>query len=190
MRQMLGSCYRKGKAFVIAGRGTRRPIGADAGAANLPLGLDHRGDASDIARDGYPGHRKGTALHGQDGFHRDLDAHGGRDDLVSRPVHLVAASPNRLYAGHALLNPYRDRVGLRDVADQIDRASDGGISLYRKRVPLFLGMIVVYTFALTVSMVVDLIWFPGKGHNLYRGDREAGVSVQSSENRKIGQILS
>lgn len=66
----------------------------------------------------------------------------------------------------------------------------GGISLYRKGVPLFLGMIVDYTFALTVSKVVDLIWFPGQAHNLYWGDREAAVSVQSSGNRKIGQILS
>jgi hypothetical protein len=46
----------------------------------------------------------------------------------------------------------------------------GGISLYRRGSPLFIGLIVGYTFGLTVSMVVDLIWFPGQGHNLFWGD--------------------
>jgi len=46
----------------------------------------------------------------------------------------------------------------------------GGISLYRRGVPLMIGCVVGYTFALFVSMVVDLIWFPGQGHNLFWGD--------------------
>ena len=46
----------------------------------------------------------------------------------------------------------------------------GGISLYRRGVPLFIGCIVGYTFALMISMIVDLIWFPGQGHNLFWGD--------------------
>lgn len=46
----------------------------------------------------------------------------------------------------------------------------GGISLYRRGIPLLIGVIVGYTFALMVSMGVDLIWFPGRGHNLFWGD--------------------
>ena len=46
----------------------------------------------------------------------------------------------------------------------------GGISLYRRATPLFVGSIVGYTFALMVSMAIDLIWFPGQGHNLFWGD--------------------
>jgi len=46
----------------------------------------------------------------------------------------------------------------------------GGIGLYRKVRPLFLGLIVGYTSALIVSMTVDLIWFPGQGHSLFWGD--------------------
>ena len=46
----------------------------------------------------------------------------------------------------------------------------GGISLYRKAAPFFIGMIVGYTAALMVSMTIDLIWFPGQGHNLFHGD--------------------
>ena len=46
----------------------------------------------------------------------------------------------------------------------------GGISLYRRGIPLVIGCVVGYTFALMISMVVDLIWFPGQGHNLFWGD--------------------
>ncbi|MDP6039779.1 MAG: hypothetical protein QGG64_14605 [Candidatus Latescibacteria bacterium] len=46
----------------------------------------------------------------------------------------------------------------------------GGIGLYRKAKPFFIGMIVGYTLSLVVSMGVDLIWFPGRGHNLFWGD--------------------
>ena len=46
----------------------------------------------------------------------------------------------------------------------------GGILMYRRGIPLFIGMIVGYTFALAVSMVVDLVWFPGQGHDLFWGD--------------------
>ena len=46
----------------------------------------------------------------------------------------------------------------------------GGIALYRKAKPFFIGLIVGYTLVLIVSMGVDLIWFPGQGHNLFWGD--------------------
>ena len=46
----------------------------------------------------------------------------------------------------------------------------GGISLYRRAAPFFIGMIVGYTAALMVSMTIDLIWFPGQGHSLFNGD--------------------
>ncbi len=46
----------------------------------------------------------------------------------------------------------------------------GSISLYRRAAPFFIGMIVGYTFGLMVSMIVDLIWFPGQGHSIFWGD--------------------
>ena len=46
----------------------------------------------------------------------------------------------------------------------------GGIALYRRAKPFFIGMIVGYTLSLIVSMSVDLLWFPGQGHNLFWGD--------------------
>ncbi|MBT4137534.1 MAG: hypothetical protein HOE48_06435 [Candidatus Latescibacteria bacterium] len=46
----------------------------------------------------------------------------------------------------------------------------GGITLYRKSQPFFMGLIVGYTFALIVAIGVDILYFPGNGHNLYRGD--------------------
>ncbi len=46
----------------------------------------------------------------------------------------------------------------------------GGIALYRKAKPFFIGMIVGYTLSLIASLIVDLIWFPGQGHNLFWGD--------------------
>ena len=46
----------------------------------------------------------------------------------------------------------------------------GGIGLYRRATPFFVGMIVGYTFSLMASMAVDLIWFPGDGHSLFWGD--------------------
>ena len=46
----------------------------------------------------------------------------------------------------------------------------GGIALYRRAKPFFIGMIVGYTLSLLVSMIVDLIWFPAQGHNLFWGD--------------------
>jgi hypothetical protein len=46
----------------------------------------------------------------------------------------------------------------------------GGISLYRRAAPFFVGMVVGYTSALAVSMAVDLVWFPGQGHSIFWGD--------------------
>ncbi len=46
----------------------------------------------------------------------------------------------------------------------------GGIRLYRRGIPMMIGCVVGNTFALFISMLVDLIWFPGQGHNLFWGD--------------------
>jgi len=42
----------------------------------------------------------------------------------------------------------------------------GGIDLYRKASPFFLGLMVGYFAGVGVSFVVDLIWFPLDGHSL------------------------
>ena len=42
----------------------------------------------------------------------------------------------------------------------------GGIDLYRKAAPFFLGLMIGYFTGVGVSFVVDLIWFPQRGHSL------------------------
>jgi len=43
----------------------------------------------------------------------------------------------------------------------------GGISLFNRLKPAFLGLILGQFFACGVGLVVDLIWFPEQGHRLY-----------------------
>ena len=43
----------------------------------------------------------------------------------------------------------------------------GGVSLYRKWQPFFLGILVGYAVGVTLSFVVDAIWFPGRGHTIH-----------------------
>ncbi len=40
----------------------------------------------------------------------------------------------------------------------------GGIQLYQRARPLFLGLILGYFAGVAVSSVIDFIWFPGQGH--------------------------
>ena len=43
----------------------------------------------------------------------------------------------------------------------------GGVQLYRKTQPFFIGLIVGYSLAVGLGSVVDWIWFPGQGHGLH-----------------------
>ncbi len=43
----------------------------------------------------------------------------------------------------------------------------GGILSYRRTRPAFYGLIVGYVFAMGISFIVDLIWFPGIGQGHY-----------------------
>lgn len=43
----------------------------------------------------------------------------------------------------------------------------GGIALYRKGQPLFLGILVGFIVGVAISAVVDTIWFPGSGHSVH-----------------------
>jgi len=43
----------------------------------------------------------------------------------------------------------------------------GGIQLYRRARPFFLGLILGYFTGVAVANVIDFIWFPGQGHWLY-----------------------
>ena len=43
----------------------------------------------------------------------------------------------------------------------------GGIILYRRALPFFYGLIVGFVFALGVSFLVDVVWFPGLGQGHY-----------------------
>ncbi|MCK4299851.1 MAG: hypothetical protein KAX80_09975, partial [Planctomycetes bacterium] len=43
----------------------------------------------------------------------------------------------------------------------------GGINLYRRCRPFFLGMLVGYTLGVTVSFLIDLLFFFGQGHSIH-----------------------
>ena len=43
----------------------------------------------------------------------------------------------------------------------------GGARLYRRFRPFFVGMLVGYALAVTLSSLVDQIWFPGQGHHMH-----------------------
>lgn len=43
----------------------------------------------------------------------------------------------------------------------------GGISLYQRAQPFFLGMMVGFAAGFVLSTVVDMIWFPGQGHPIH-----------------------
>jgi hypothetical protein len=43
----------------------------------------------------------------------------------------------------------------------------GGIQLYRKSQPFFLGIIAGYVAGIAFGLVVDVVFFPGQGHGLY-----------------------
>ena len=43
----------------------------------------------------------------------------------------------------------------------------GGVNLYRKAKPLFLGLLVGYTAGVAWSFLVDAIWWPGQGHSVH-----------------------
>ncbi|MCZ6636003.1 MAG: hypothetical protein O7G87_21610 [bacterium] len=43
----------------------------------------------------------------------------------------------------------------------------GGIALYRRSKPLFLGLMVGYTLGVIYSFAIDAIWFPGQGHHVH-----------------------
>jgi hypothetical protein len=40
----------------------------------------------------------------------------------------------------------------------------GGMMLYRRWQPFFVGLLIGYALAVTLSFIVDLVWFPGQGH--------------------------
>ena len=46
----------------------------------------------------------------------------------------------------------------------------GGIDLYRRARPAFLGLIVGYAAGILVAILVDVTFFPQEGHSLYWGD--------------------
>ena len=43
----------------------------------------------------------------------------------------------------------------------------GGFEMYRKVQPAVIGVLLGYAAGVTLSLVVDVIWFPGQGHNVH-----------------------
>jgi xanthine/uracil permease len=43
----------------------------------------------------------------------------------------------------------------------------GGMVLYRRTVPFFIGLIVGYALAVPVGYLLDVIYFPGQGHAVH-----------------------
>ena len=43
----------------------------------------------------------------------------------------------------------------------------GGVTLYRRAMPLFLGLLIGYTFGVVWCFLIDAAWFPGQGHGVH-----------------------
>ena len=43
----------------------------------------------------------------------------------------------------------------------------GGITLYRKGQPFFLGILAGFVIGVAISAIVDITWFPGEGHSVH-----------------------
>jgi hypothetical protein len=43
----------------------------------------------------------------------------------------------------------------------------GGIGLYQKAQPFFIGLIMGYFTGIGISFLIDMAFFPGQGHSLY-----------------------
>lgn len=43
----------------------------------------------------------------------------------------------------------------------------GGVVLYRRAAPFFVGILAGYTLGVTLSFIVDMVWFPGAGHEIH-----------------------
>jgi len=43
----------------------------------------------------------------------------------------------------------------------------GGVGLYRRSRPFFIGLLVGQAAAVTLAFMVDLLWFPGRGHQVH-----------------------
>jgi len=43
----------------------------------------------------------------------------------------------------------------------------GGITLFRRARPFFLGLLLGYVLGIGLSFIVDVIWFPGRGHMIH-----------------------
>jgi hypothetical protein len=43
----------------------------------------------------------------------------------------------------------------------------GGVDLYRRMRPMFLGLLVGHAMGVLLSFIVDQIWFPGQGHGTH-----------------------
>jgi hypothetical protein len=40
----------------------------------------------------------------------------------------------------------------------------GGVSLYKKTQPFFIGILFAFSIGVGISFLVDVIWFPRQGH--------------------------
>ena len=45
----------------------------------------------------------------------------------------------------------------------------GGVALYRRLLPFFMGLPVGFFLGVGISYAVDVIWFYGKGHRIMHG---------------------
>ena len=43
----------------------------------------------------------------------------------------------------------------------------GGIALYRRGQPFFLGILAGFVIGVAISGIIDAIWFPGEGHSVH-----------------------
>jgi hypothetical protein len=75
------------------------------------------------------------------------------------PIGLAVASADNVYG---LAMPVFIAWAAKSVLMKV-----GGVALYRRSKPLFIGLLVGYTFGVVFSFLVDALWFPGQGHYVH-----------------------
>ena len=85
-------------------------------------------------------------------------------DLFALPIPGLALASNRTHPiGSRQYGPPR-HARLYCLACKSIIMAVGGVTLYRRSKPAFLGLLVGYTAGVVLSFLIDALWWPGEGH--------------------------
>ena len=78
------------------------------------------------------------------------------------PLHPIGLAVAAADNGYSLAMPVFFAWACKSILMRV-----GGVNLYRRAKPLFLGLLVGYTCGVVFSFAIDALWFPGQGHQIH-----------------------